>query len=118
MIAGPSSAELWRNIRFAVTIQSTIALECRERGIPVFLCAWLRDPYGGYLKQFARFGVGHDLSAPEHIADIPRLLESKDVASFVEGHPWQTMEPAKLRSLLCGVGSSNKLQPKLEHSGD
>ncbi len=118
MIAGPSSAELWRNIRFAVTIQSTIALECRERGIPVFLCAWLRDPYGGYLKQFARFGVGHELSSPEHIADIPRLLESKDVASFVEGHPWQTMEPAKLRSLLCGVGSSNKLQPKLEHSGD
>ena len=59
-------------------MQSSTALECTALGIPVFLCAWLRDSYSGYVQQYARFGAGHVLESPEQIADIPQLLEKRD----------------------------------------
>ena len=76
VITGPPSAELWRSVRFALTVQSTTALECHSRGIPVFLCRWLREPNCAYLDQYARFGVGHVLESPAQIAEIPRLLKN------------------------------------------
>jgi hypothetical protein len=76
VVAGRPSDQLWNNTRFAMTVQSSTALECAALGIPVFLCGWLRDPYSGYVQQFARFGVGHVLEAPEQLAEIPGLLES------------------------------------------
>jgi hypothetical protein len=75
IIAGPPLEELYRKTRIAITVQSTTALECARRGIPVFLCAWLRDAYSGYVAQFARFGVGYPLSTAAEIADIPELLD-------------------------------------------
>jgi hypothetical protein len=74
IISGPASPELWRNTRFAVTVQSSVALECAALGIPVFLLSWLRDHYSGYVRQYARFGIGHIVDSPEQIANIPRLL--------------------------------------------
>ena len=61
VIAGAPSAQLWRNTRFAVIVQSTVALQCAALGIPVFLCAWLKDSTAGYVEQFAKFGIGHVL---------------------------------------------------------
>ena len=75
VLGGPPAPEVWDNIRFAMTVQSTVAMECTARGVPVFLCAWLRDPYTGYVPQFARFGMGHSLESIELIKDIPQLLE-------------------------------------------
>ncbi len=75
IIAGSPSDELYRKTRIAITVQSTTALECARRGIPVFLCAWLRDAYSGYVAQFIRFGVGFPLASAAQIADIPELLE-------------------------------------------
>jgi hypothetical protein len=77
VLAGPPSDQLWNNTRLALTVQSSTALECATLGIPVFLCGWLRDPYSGYVRQYARFGVGHVLESSEQIADIPGLLESQ-----------------------------------------
>ncbi|MGA8493484.1 MAG: hypothetical protein WB711_23890 [Terriglobales bacterium] len=77
VVTGPPSDQLWKNTRIALTVQSSIALECAALGIPVFLCAWLRDPYSGYVPQYARFGVGHVLESPEQIADVPQLLENQ-----------------------------------------
>lgn len=74
VIAGPSTQELWRNVRLAITVQSSVALECSQSGIPVFLCGWLRDGWSGYLEQFRRFGVGCVLDDPGQIANIPALL--------------------------------------------
>ena len=75
IIAGPAADELFRRTRIAITAQSTTALECARRNIPVFLCAWLRDAYSGYVAQFTRFGVGHPLALAAQIAEIPKLLD-------------------------------------------
>ena len=77
VLAGSPSDQLWNNTQLALTVQSSTALECAALGIPVFLCAWLRDPYSGYVQQYARFGVGHVLESSEQIAEIPGLLESQ-----------------------------------------
>lgn len=74
VLAGPPNDELWHKAKFALTVESSTALECTARGIPVFLCAWLRDPYAGYAQQYARFGVGQLLESAGEIEDIPRLL--------------------------------------------
>jgi len=75
VLAGPPSHQLWNNTRVALTVQSSTALECAGLGIPVFLCSWLRDPWSGYVQQYARFGIGHVLESPEQIAGIPALIE-------------------------------------------
>lgn len=82
LLAGPSSDEVWRKTKFALTVDSSTALDCAAREIPVFLCTWLRDPYAGYAQQYAKFGVGHALESPEQIADIPHLLGTRQ--------PWRT----------------------------
>lgn len=102
VIAGAPSAELWDKTRFALTGQSTVALECTDRGIPVFLCAWLRDSYTGYVQQYARFGIGQILDSAEQIADIPNLLESQPIVGPVKNKLRQAMNPETLRELLCG----------------
>ena len=81
VLAGPPTEQLWNNTRLALTVQSSTALECTALGIPVFLCAWLRDSYSGYVQQYARFGAGHVLESPEQIADIPQVLEKREKSS-------------------------------------
>jgi hypothetical protein len=102
VIAGAPSSELWDKTRFALTGQSTVAMECTSREIPVFLCAWLRDSYTGYVQQYARFGIGQILESAKQIADIPKLLESRPVAGTVKNKSRQSMNPETLRELLCG----------------
>ena len=102
---GPTTADLWQRTRFAMTVESTVALECTALGIPVFLCAWLRDPFSGYVQQFERFGAGVVLDSPQQIRDIPTLLESQTSKSSGECRPSQTMESERLRQLLSGTHS-------------
>jgi hypothetical protein len=71
--SGVMSDESWASTRIAVTGQSSVALECKRRGIPVFLCGWLRDPFSGYQQQLARYGFGTVLPELEDIATIPEL---------------------------------------------
>lgn len=101
ILAGPPSPQLWRRTRVALTVQSTVALECRAQGIPVFLCGWLRDSHSGYLRQFARFGIGQVLESPDQIGEIPRLLGN--TGSSAEAKMWQTIDPEKLRRLMAGT---------------
>ena len=100
VIAGAPSPQLWRNIRFALTVQSTVALQCAAEGIPVFLCSWLRDKSSGYLEQFARFGIGQVLESAAELSEIPRLLDLKGKAFELRPNLWPTMDPAQLRDLL------------------
>lgn len=81
VLAGPPTEQLWNNTRVALTVQSSTALECAALDIPVFLCAWLRDSYSGYVQQYARFGIGHLLESAEQIADIPQLLATREKSS-------------------------------------
>jgi hypothetical protein len=103
VIAGPPSDQLWNNTQFALTVQSSTALECAAYNIPVFLCAWLRDCYSGYVQQYARFGVGQVLESPEQIDEIPRLLE-KHYGQFLQPHALQrVVNSAKLVDLFSGA---------------
>jgi hypothetical protein len=96
IVGGPASDELWRATKFAITVQSTTALECAERGIPVFLCSWLRDSYSGYVEQFVRFGLGHKLHSPDDVDRIPELL---DTVVRSPSAAWDARDPDKLRAL-------------------
>jgi len=76
IMTGPIPEELWRNTQIAITVQSSVALECVARGLPIFLCGWLGDSFPSYVQQYQRFGVGHLLENPAQISDIPNILES------------------------------------------
>jgi hypothetical protein len=100
IMTGSSNAHLWSQTRFALTAQSTTALECFDRGIPVFLCRWLREPTCGYHEQFARFGIGKVLQTPNEIADIPRLLQSWKPELRANKRFAGSTHPAKLQDWL------------------
>ncbi|MGH9504267.1 MAG: hypothetical protein ACRD20_15570 [Terriglobales bacterium] len=100
VIAGAPSPHLWRNTRFALTVQSTVALQCTSLGIPVFLCSWLQDSTSGYVEQFARFGIGHILKSADELNEVPRLLAINSKNIQIRPTLWETMDPAKLRDLL------------------
>lgn len=103
VIAGPPSDQLWNNTRFALTVQSSTALECTALGIPVFLCAWLRDSYSGYVQQYARFGAGEVLETPEQIDEIPRRLEGQSGKSFPLHTSRRAIDSDKLADLFSGA---------------
>ena len=105
VIAGAPSPQLWSNTRLALTVQSTVALQCASLGIPVFLCSWLRDSSTGYVEQFSRFGVGHILDSADELSQIPGLLAMKGKTIQMRPALWETMDPAKLRDLLLPAGS-------------
>jgi hypothetical protein len=100
VIAGAPSPQLWRNTRFAVTVQSTVALQCAAMGIPVFLCSWLKDSTAGYVEQFAKFGIGQLLASSSEVKQVPRLLELQQKTVQMRPTLWESVEPAKLRALL------------------
>ena len=94
ILDGPLDENLLNDAWFALTGASTTAVECAERGIPVFLCAWLDTwPYG-YLQQFIKFGVGKGLDRPELIRRIPSML--KEFEAF---RPETVCQPAALEQL-------------------
>ena len=102
IIAGPIDEKLWNNVRFAVTVESSVALECASRGIPIFLCGWLQDSFTGYVRQYERFGVGYVLKAAAQLAGIPHLLESRPLE--FNAHPTLLcpVAPEVLHDLLAG----------------
>ena len=99
VVAGPPSDQLWGDTRFALTVQSSTAVECRALGIPVFLCAWLRDSWAGYLQQYARFSVGHVLESPDQISEIPELLANQNNKSIPQGAAQKAIELEDLQDL-------------------
>ncbi|HEY7098195.1 MAG TPA: hypothetical protein VH437_15820 [Terriglobales bacterium] len=74
VLEGTFSSLSWSKVKMAMTVQSTVGLECARRGIPVFFCQWLQDAHSGYLSQFARFNIGYLLKSVDGFAQIPQLL--------------------------------------------
>lgn len=99
VMGGPIRDEIWQKARCAITVESTVALECASRGIPVFLLGWLRGSPGGYISQFERFGIARVLHLPAEIASIPRLLEA---ASTAPPQLWTRLDPREFEALLSG----------------
>ncbi len=103
VLAGPASEQLWTNTKLALTVQSSTALECTARGIPVFLCAWLRDVYSGYVQQYTRFGVGQVLECSEQIIGIPDLLGVRNQATQLLRASGSLTDADKLANLFSGA---------------
>jgi hypothetical protein len=102
LISGSPTPQLWSNARFAMTVQSSTALQCADLDIPVFLCAWLRDPHSGYVSQYERFGVGQLLRSSEEIAEIPRLLGGQGENLFRRNTSGSVAGAAQLAHLFAG----------------
>jgi hypothetical protein len=113
IIAAPLSDGYWASVRCAMTFSSSVAVECAMRSVPIFLCGWMQMPYGGYLQQYEKFGIGHILASPSQIHDIPQLLATWK-AMHVAGKEgiWRGMDPQQLRDLL--TGSRHRCQPEGE----
>jgi hypothetical protein len=111
VITGPTSEQLWQNTRFAVTVQSSIAVESAARGIPVFLCGWLRDPFSGYIQQYQKFSIGHLLESADQIGDIPHLLEVQSAGLHAKCKPPNPFAADTLREVLA-PSLHAQLQPK------
>jgi hypothetical protein len=100
VVTGALSEELLDSTSFAVTVQSTAAVDCAIRGIPVFLCKWLDYSYYGYVDQFIRYRAGMPLHSLAEIGKIPDMLQ--DFPPPVLNDFWQTISREKLEQLLTG----------------
>ncbi len=100
VVDGVLTEQLLAGARFAVTVQSTAAVDCAIRRIPVFLCAWLDYSYYGYVDQFIRYRAGLPLNSPAEIANIPGALEN--FRAPCQEDFWQTISARKLAELLVG----------------
>jgi hypothetical protein len=98
IVTGALSHELLDSASFAVTIQSTAAVDCVIHGIPVFLCRWLDFSYFGYVDQLVRYKAGVPLHSRAEIANIPEVL--KNFQSPTLDNFWQRISPEKLEQLL------------------
>jgi len=101
IVSGPLTEDLLAKTWFAITILSTVAMECAVRGIPCFLCKWLQFwPYG-YIEQFIRFGVGAGLNDPSEIEKIPQYLQQQHLpGESVMENCWQPAAGGRLREVL------------------
>jgi hypothetical protein len=108
----PFSPDVWQSIRFALTVESTVAMECAGRGVPVFFCAWLRDAWTGYVGQYEKFGVGQALNSPHEIIQIPEMVSSYGV-SFRGPRPTNAITATALRGVLSG-SQRGEVTEKLE----
>ncbi len=113
VLAGPPSPQLWQNTRFALTVQSTVALECTCLGIPVFLCSWLRDPYNAYLPQYASFGIGQTLNSPVDLERVPQMLSRYEFRSEIREKLASRITPGVLKGMLGGHPTEDVVKPTM-----
>ncbi len=100
LVHGPPTAELFANIWFAVTVESSVAVDCASRCIPCFLCSWFVQPLTGYEQQFVRYGAALRLENPEQIEHIPNMLVDFKITPEVRAGLWNPIAPATLKALL------------------
>jgi hypothetical protein len=69
------SEQLLRRIWFALTVESSVAVECALAGIPCFLCGWFDLGMYSYGRQYEKFGAARILESPSAIPRIPEMLD-------------------------------------------
>ena len=102
LVHGSLTPELMETIWFAVTVESSVSVDCAIRGIPCFLCGWFVTPVAGYGEQFVKYGAAQALQSPLDIAGIPEMLQGFEVTPEVQRKLWNPIEAAGLESLLGG----------------
>ncbi len=103
-ISTSRAAEVLPRTFLGIGLDSSVAVECAQREIPYFLCGWLDFGGFGYLRQFARFGVGELLEKPSEILSIPqKVAEFKPNRSKIQ-RLWQPTDDLRLDQFLFGAG--------------
>jgi hypothetical protein len=100
--AAPAS-EILPHTFLGVGLDSSVAVECAQRGIPYFMCGWLDFNGLGYMRQFARFGAGSVLEKPQDILSIPQRIAEFEPASAKIRRLWQVADMASLDQILFGT---------------
>lgn len=102
IVSGAAPEEILSHTWCGVTVDSSVAVECTLRKIPFFLCGWLDFTGLGYLQQFARFGVGRVLDAPESLEQIPEMVAAHRADPVVIARLWHAADPAQLDEIMFG----------------
>jgi len=102
MVQGPLTEELLADIWFAVTVESSVSVDCAIQGIPCFLCRWFIAPLVGYGEQFVKYGAARGLESPQEIVRIPEMLRDFGIGPEVQQRLWNPIEAGRLERLLRG----------------
>ena len=94
----PISEKLLRGIWFALTVESSVAVECALAGIPCFLCGWFDLDTQCYGRQYEKFGAARILTSPSAIPHIPEMVDPFGCADYRS--LWQPIAPVKLDEML------------------
>jgi hypothetical protein len=100
MVHGPLTPELLENTWVAVTVESSVSVDCAIRGIPCFVCSWFVTPVAGYVEQFVKYGAARALDSPQDIARIPERLQDFEIEPEVRRRLWDPIDARKLEALL------------------
>ncbi len=100
--AGSLKTELLAQTWFAITVSSSVAVECLLLDVPCFLCRWLDFSAYGYPDQFLRFQVALGLEHPNEMEKIPRMLEGFTVAAGAKENCWSAASEHQLENLFRG----------------
>ncbi len=96
VVEGPFRPQMVAKAWFAVTVESTVVIDCSLLGVPCFLCEWLTSSPYGYTRQYARFGVGRILKSPEQLDELPRMV-TEPAIPLSEDCLLKPMDPEWLR---------------------
>ncbi len=96
----PISKELLRRVWFALTVESSVAVECALAGIPCFLCGWFDLGMYCYGRQYERFGAARVLESPSAILRIPKTLVPQHTGEDPRDRFYRPMTPRNLDEIL------------------
>ena len=102
-ISQAPASEVLRTTLLGIGLDSSVAVDCAQRGIPFFACGWLDFNGFEYMAQFERFGVATVLDAPQDILSIPQRLTGLAQGGSPD-RLWQPAETARLDQILFGAG--------------
>jgi hypothetical protein len=98
IVDGALTQELLSRTWFAVTVQSTVAVECTLRGIPAFVCTWLECTDWRYVEQFVKFGAGMGIGSASEIRGIPGMVERFEAKNADD--LWEAIRAERMGELL------------------
>jgi hypothetical protein len=99
VVGGPFNPETVAKAWFAITVESSTVIDCSLLSVPCFLCEWFNSSPYGYVRQYARFGVGRILNSPEQLNQLPRLV-AEPAIPLSDDCLLKPMDPEWLRRII------------------
>ena len=111
VVNGVPAEEIMARTWCGIAIDSSVAVECALREIPFFMCGWLDFMGVGYLRQFARFGVGRVLDSPENIEQIPAMVAEYRANPVALQRLWHQADSVELERIMFGMPNESSSEP-------